>query len=147
MEDQLSKAARGTQLRSNRAKGYWVVGLNSYEVGGQPQYVALFVENAIRAYWWVSLDLSAPEYEKELEQNRGLGIRPLHVCARDEQGEARYSVIWLRSPVASAGDLKSKTLPAPPLAVAPFDATKAQEHQNVSANDCGEPVEITNASA
>ena len=47
--------------------------------------------------------------------------------------------------VLSAPTANGNSRPAPPPAVAPFDAKKAKEHQEAWAKHLGVPVEITNS--
>jgi tRNA A-37 threonylcarbamoyl transferase component Bud32 len=85
------------QIDDWRAKKWRPIHLNAYADGDQTWFLTAARENRERLDWDCRLDLSEAAYEKALEENDQLGLRPVAVASYCRAGEDLYAAVWERS--------------------------------------------------
>jgi hypothetical protein len=83
-------------VAAQQARGWRPVHVAAYEIDGRTSFLAVLVENRDRVGWAFRLGLSAAEYEREVDRQRALGLRPLAVAAYTAGGRESYAVVWAR---------------------------------------------------
>ncbi|HEY7428882.1 MAG TPA: protein kinase [Gemmataceae bacterium] len=85
------------KLASERCvKGWRLDWVSCYLDHNQPRFLAIIVRDRGNPDWKFLMDMPTSSLEKELVEQKRLGLRPLAISAYEEKGETRYAAIWLR---------------------------------------------------
>jgi hypothetical protein len=80
-----------------RQRGWRLEHISSFTRAGKIRFAAVTVENGgVPLDWELHTSLTTAEYEAKLAELRRRGLRPAAVAPYQEQGEPRYTALWLR---------------------------------------------------
>ncbi|MCM1982590.1 hypothetical protein [Lyngbya confervoides] len=77
-------------------QGYRLVHINGYSIGGNSRFAAIWIKGG-GTPWQARHGMSAAQYQQTFNQLVSQGYRLTDVTGYEENGQARYAAIWIKS--------------------------------------------------